>query len=116
MPSLARLQAQIQRLSLTDKQALQAWLAADIEQEQQPPAILPVLGREVVETQQAGRITYQCERIKCGKSNCRCASDGSLHGPYWYGYRKEKGRLKSWYIGKNLKLMDEEASATLEST
>jgi hypothetical protein len=116
MSSLAHLQAQIQRLSLTDKQALQAWLATNIEQEQQPPDVQLVAGREVVETQQAGRITYQCERVKCGKPNCRCASEGSLHGPYWYGYRKEKGRLKSWYIGKNLKLEDEDASAALEST
>jgi hypothetical protein len=116
MPSRTRLQTQIHQLSLADKQALQAWLAADIEQAQQPPDIQIAPGREVVETHQSGRITYQCERIKCGKPNCRCAVEGSLHGPYWYGYRKEKGRLKSWYIGKNLKLEDEEASATLEST
>ncbi len=102
-----RLQKQIQRLSLADKQALQTWLSEEIEQEQHPPAIKPVPNREVVETALIGRITYQSELIRCGKSKCCCATQGKLHGPYWYGYRKEKGRLKSWYIGKELKLMED---------
>ncbi|WP_141242271.1 DUF6788 family protein [Leptolyngbya sp. BC1307] len=57
------------------------------------------MGREVVETTQAGRITYQSELVKCVKANCCCATGEKLHGPYWYGYSKENGRLKSWYVG-----------------
>jgi hypothetical protein len=107
MTRYERLQNQIQRLAIADKHALLAWLAADIEREEQPPEVKPVSDREIVETAQVGRITYQSELIKCGKANCRCATQGSLHGPYWYGYRKDKGRLKSWYIGKEFKLLDE---------
>jgi hypothetical protein len=116
MTNFERLQKQIRRLAIADKQALQTWLSADIAREQQPPEIKPAAGREVVETTRVGRITYQNELVKCGKPNCRCASQGSLHGLYWYGYRKERGRLKSWYIGKNLKLEDEAEVDKPEST
>jgi hypothetical protein len=107
MTRYERLQNQIQRLAIADKRALLAWLTADIEREEQPPEVRPASNREVIETAQIGRITYQSELIKCGKANCCCATQGGLHGPYWYGYRKDKGRLKSWYIGKEFKLLDE---------
>jgi hypothetical protein len=55
--------------------------------------------REVVERKKVGNITYQLERVRCGKSNCRCGK-GSLHGPYWYGYWSEGGKTKSMYVGK----------------
>lgn len=44
----------------------------------------------------------QREYVRCGKSNCRCMKGGAPHGPYWYGYYREKGRLRSVYIGKTL--------------
>lgn len=116
MPNRDRLQKQIQRLSLADKQALKSWLSKEIEEESQPPAIAPTTGREVIETAQAGRITYQSERVKCGKANCRCADGEKLHGPYWYGYKKKNGRLKSWYIGKKLKLADETEADEIEES
>jgi hypothetical protein len=34
---------------------------------------------------------------KCGKPNCRCAR-GKLHGPYYYRYWREGGRLRKEYI------------------
>jgi hypothetical protein len=44
------------------------------------------------------KITYRQERVRCGRSNCtRCP-----HGPYWYAYWREGGRLRSRYIGKEL--------------
>ena|SRR3989442_15903919 len=43
-----------------------------------------------------GKITYRQERVRCGRENCtRCP-----HGPYWYAYWREGGRLRSRYIGK----------------
>lgn len=43
-------------------------------------------------------VTYRLEHVRCGKRGCtRCP-----HGPYWYAYWREAGRLKSRYIGKNL--------------
>ena len=98
---------QIQRLSLEDKQALSAWLDEQIAEDHKPPQVEAKKDREVVETKKEGRITYQAELVKCGKANCRCATDGQLHGPYWYAYRKQGQKLKSWYVGKELKPMKE---------
>lgn len=39
--------------------------------------------------------TYRCEYVCCGRCSTRCA-----HGPYWYRYRRENGRLKKEYCGK----------------
>ena len=103
-----RLRQQIQRLSLAEKQALRTWLDEQIAEDEKPPEVTPKKDREVVETKKAGRITYQLELVKCGKSNCRCA-DGQLHGPYWYGYQKQGQKLKSWYVGKSLKTLGEGA-------
>ena len=43
-------------------------------------------------------VTYRQEQVRCGKRGCtRCP-----HGPYWYAYWRENGRLRSRYIGKTL--------------
>jgi hypothetical protein len=40
--------------------------------------------------------TIREEYVKCGKPDCnRCK-----HGPYYYGYWKENGKLKKKYIGR----------------
>lgn len=45
-------------------------------------------------------LTYEYERIRCGKPSCRCAR-GELHGPYWYVYwRDSGGKLRKRYVGK----------------
>lgn len=43
--------------------------------------------------------TYRREYVKCGKRGCSCAK-GTGHGPYWYAYWKERGKLKKRYLGK----------------
>lgn len=52
-----------------------------------------------------GQVVHQLEQVRCGKEFCKCVN-GDLHGPYWYGYQRLGGKLKSWYIGKTLKLKD----------
>lgn len=44
-------------------------------------------------------ITYQLERVKCGKPRCN-----KWHGPYWYAYywSAARARTVSKYIGKKL--------------
>ncbi len=37
------------------------------------------------------------EMKRCGKGNCRCAA-GALHGPYYYRYYREGGRLRKRYV------------------
>ena len=45
-----------------------------------------------------GKVTFRQEAVRCGRPNCtRCP-----HGPYWYAYWREGGRLRSRYIGKQL--------------
>lgn len=45
-----------------------------------------------------GRVGYRLQRVKCGKVGCtRCP-----HGPYWYAYWREGGRVRTRYIGREL--------------
>jgi hypothetical protein len=62
---------------------------------------LVILAQDLLERRGAGRvpegakITYRREEVRCGKANCsRCP-----HGPYWYAYWREDGRLRSRYLG-----------------
>jgi hypothetical protein len=43
-------------------------------------------------------VTYRRESVRCGKLGCTTCP----HGPYWYAYYREGGRLRSRYIGKEL--------------
>lgn len=48
-------------------------------------------------------ITYQLQYRKCGKGDrCSTCRDGVGHGPYWYGYWRDGGRLRSAYFGKEM--------------
>lgn len=58
-------------------------------------------GEAQAEQAQAEHITYRQEYVKCGKPTCTKCSEGPGHGPYWYAYRREAGKLKKQYIGKN---------------
>ncbi|HLJ08941.1 MAG TPA: hypothetical protein VKX24_10410 [Acidimicrobiia bacterium] len=62
---------------------------------------LVILAQDLLERRGAGRVpdgakvTYRREEVRCGKANCtRCP-----HGPYWYAYWRENGRLRSRYLG-----------------
>ena len=45
-----------------------------------------------------GKVTFQQETVRCGRPTCRRCP----HGPYWYAYWREGGKLRSRYIGKQL--------------
>ncbi len=38
--------------------------------------------------------------VRCGKSGCKCAN-GELHGPYFYCFWREDGRLRKAYVRKS---------------
>jgi DNA-binding SARP family transcriptional activator len=47
-------------------------------------------------------ITYSRQYRRCRKAACsRCCGDQPGHGPYWFAYWREAGRLHSRYVGKN---------------
>jgi len=47
------------------------------------------------------RVTYRQQYTKCNRSGCgACMPDQLGHGPYWYAYWRENGRLRSRYLGK----------------
>jgi hypothetical protein len=62
---------------------------------------LVILAQDLLERRGAGRVpdgakvTYRREEVRCGKATCtRCP-----HGPYWYAYWREDGKLRSRYLG-----------------
>jgi hypothetical protein len=47
-------------------------------------------------------VTFQRQRICCGKPKCKCAN-GTGHGPYWYAFwETAKHKTTSRYVGKHL--------------
>jgi len=49
--------------------------------------------------------TYAQQYRRCGKPTCSaCADGGRGHGPYWYAYWREGGRMRSRYLGKQAPL------------
>jgi uncharacterized protein DUF6788 len=48
------------------------------------------------------KITYRQQYRRCGKTGCSvCGPGGQGHGPYWYAYWSEGGRMRSRYVGKD---------------
>lgn len=39
------------------------------------------------------------QMVRCGKVGCKCQS-GALHGPYYYRFWREDGRLRKQYVPK----------------
>jgi hypothetical protein len=59
-------------------------------------------GEEITDAREAadspGKVTYRLQPVTCGKPGCaRCP-----HGPYWYAYWREGGKVRSRYIGRKL--------------
>lgn len=48
------------------------------------------------DSEAGGRVSYRREFVNCGKPGCSACP----HGPYWYAYYREGGKLVSRYIGK----------------
>jgi hypothetical protein len=106
--SLAKLRELLRDLTLEQAKQLQDELEAviyELEQQQSSAFIPARQDREIVQVQHSNDRLYQLERVRCGKLTCKCmGKDAKLHGPYWYAYWRENGKLKSRYIGKKLDL------------
>ncbi|MGH2765443.1 MAG: hypothetical protein ACRDKA_05975 [Actinomycetota bacterium] len=65
-------------------------------------------GVGIPERERRGKVTFRRERVRCGREGCtKCP-----HGPYWYAYWREGGRLRSRYIGKQLPRRSQRRSGT----
>lgn len=60
----------------------------------EPPAPTPA------QTALPKTATYRQEYVHCGKDSCTRCQAGPGHGPYWYAYWREEGRLRKRYLGK----------------
>lgn len=108
-PSLDSLKASLRRLRLEEKQQMLDWLAQEIDVETKLAISSAILNTTIasnaaiVEQQHYEGKTYQLEKRRCGKDECGCM-DGEIsevgHGPYWYAYWRESGKLKNIYVGK----------------
>src|SRR5450755_1524581 len=46
-------------------------------------------------------VTYSRQFRRCRKAGCRLCAEGKPgHGPYWFAYWREDGKLLSRYLGK----------------
>lgn len=96
-PSIDEVKKDILKLNKTTQQQLLTWLEDLLSDPLPEPPSNPK--REVVERHYRASICYQLEKVICGKGNCKCAN-GKKHGPYWYSYQWNAGRVVSKYIGK----------------
>lgn len=60
--------------------------------------LLHSIGDDAAEVVESGSVTYRLETVRCGKDSCTSCP----HGPYWYAYFREGGKLRSRYIGREL--------------
>lgn len=106
--SLSEIRAALRTLTLEQAKRLQSELnevIRELEHQQETSPSKSLKKREVVQVQHLNDRIYQLERVRCGKSGCKCTGEnGKLHGPYWYAYWREDGKLKSRYVGKKLDL------------
>ena len=109
-PDFDKLRVALHQLNLDQARHLYAELGTIVqalEQEAATPTPVEAKGQEVVETQRIGERLYQLERVRCGKTGCKCVGEnGALHGPYWYAYWRDEGKLKSRYVGKHLRQIE----------
>lgn len=56
------------------------------------------------------RITYELRPVLCGKPNCR-----RHHGPYWYAYWTQGGRVRTVYIGKQFRKVEDKCPERLRA-
>lgn len=47
-------------------------------------------------------VTYELRPVLCGKPGCK-----RHHGPYWYAYWSQGGRVRTAYIGKAFRKVSE---------
>jgi hypothetical protein len=117
--SLESLRITLQRLNLQQKQEIYAWLGEAIATETEASLVIPSRpGAAVSEQRHYQGKTYQREKRRCNRAGCKCMTGEAVdvgHGPYWYAYWKEQGKLRSQYVGKRAPWEEQPRIETMES-
>lgn len=108
-PGAARMAVQNIKLR---RMALRAQIAAAKVAEKPKAKPLKALGSvEVRHTRERGHgITYELKPVLCGKKGCH-----KLHGPYWYAFWSSGGRVRSVYIGKTFRTVEDKCPHRLKT-
>lgn len=108
---MTRILAALEPLEHEDLERVAVWLERRLLELEEPPT--PAV--QGSDRRVRGRVTYQRELVRCGKPSCRCATMGDAHGPYWYGYRWESGRIRKHYIGRDFAELSERFNVEAET-
>ena len=104
--SLEAVQTAAAALTPADQQRLLAWLQQRVDAQEPAPADAEPWQPPGAATAQAvrriGKSCFLLQGVKCGKPGCKCAA-GALHGPYWYEFWREGGKVRKRYHGKRIK-------------
>lgn len=100
--TLTQLKTLIRETKPAQRRKLYEWLDELIRRDQESDTRnTSESKRDKIEESAADGRTYRLQSVLCGKKGCKC-TDGELHGPYWYAYWSEGGKVRSQYIGKRL--------------
>jgi hypothetical protein len=64
------------------------------------PVVAPAAGATTTRHALPKTASYRHEYVRCGKAACTRCRTGTGHGPYWYAYWRQDGRLHKRYLGK----------------
>lgn len=94
----------ISRWDLEQQRRLLRWLRQVVEEADAEIEANwnPTEGKNAISQERRGKSVFVLQGVKCGKEGCKC-NDGDLHGPYWYEYFREDGKVVSRYHGKKIK-------------
>lgn len=95
-------------LTQDQKRKVERYIATLLATQSELPQVIEKAGREVLARKPGLGVSYQLEKVKCGKKVCKCAR-GELHGPYWYAYWRDGKRVKSKYLGPTLRIFNPSA-------
>lgn len=62
-------------------------------------------------TEHGRAITYELRPVLCGKAGCN-----RHHGPYWYAYWTAGGRVRTAYIGRVFRKVQDKCPEKLKSS
>ncbi len=90
---------QIEAADTRELERLSGRIEAELERRRAPDRMKDGSDRQVLESHDTPRGTYQWEMVRCGHpERCKKCQSGEKHGPYLYRYFYKDGRRTSEYV------------------